>query len=100
MWPVGGNSLASSTEDHCRIIQGRSISHLLIRRPGFDDITADGCLTNFLRPGGGRITFEGISEWIKSRGWTGPKRGLPFSVEYQKDNSTLVFSFIGDIMTY
>ena len=97
MWPVGG-SLASSREDHNRIVGGRIIDHLVIKRPGMQDVSADGCLDNFMRHGGGRVSFDGISEWLRSRGWAASKRGLPFAIIYIRDNRTLVFSFIGDIM--
>ncbi len=97
MWPVGG-SLASTIEDHNRIVKNRQISHLIILRPGMPDITADSCLDNFLRPNGGRISFDGITDWLRNRGWDSLKRGLPFAVQYYKESGTLNFTFIGDRM--
>ena len=98
MWTQSGNTLASSQEDHDRIVVGRAVSHIIISRPGFNDVNADGCLGNFLRDGGGRLSFDGITAWLKSRGWSGLKRALPFSVVYDRSVETLFFKFIGDIM--
>ena len=92
MWTRRPNGLACSREDYRRVLYDKYINRVLISRPGYEDVIASNILTTHY----GSISFDGVTEWFRDRGWTNRKHYLPFVVSYERGTGIVRFSYIGD----
>lgn len=92
MWTRRPSGLACSRDDYRRVIYDRFINRVVISRPGYDDVNA----SNILSTHYGAITFKGVADWFREKGWTNRKHYLPFLVTFETETRILRYSYIGD----
>ena len=93
MWTRRPNGLASTKEGYKRIVLNPNwtVESVIVSRPGFPNVEAG----NVLNTPYGAITFEGITDWFRMNHWEGRRVYLPFSVEYNPQNHTLTYTYLG-----
>ena len=93
MWTRRPNGLASTREDYDKVFRpNRRIERVVVSRPGYEDVVAG----NIIPTEYGAITFDGITQWFREKGWLQGRHYLPFAVTYDGQNAELKYIYIGD----
>lgn len=96
MWTAKPCCLASTREDFNRVVANKNPESVVIVRSGYQNVVAGNILQI---PGGGAITFNGITDWFRAMGWLRGrqllKEYIPFEVTFDSSTRTLYYRFIG-----
>lgn len=92
LWSLRPNKLASTKPDHARLfMNGREIQHVIIRRPGYQEVEAGTVLAS---PYNG-ITFPGITDWFRAMNCVNRRRYFAFSSEYDRQTRSVILTYLG-----